>query len=204
MSRELPARPNLEFLKKEAKDLLLELQRRNPSAQLSAAQHELARDYGFASWPKMKAHVEALDVENIFAGRWTLNSARSVQHPLNNDVRTAWVKIAVNGDELVVDDEVVREHYVDRHHNVLVADGVERHVTDRGHLSAVFRKRGPRALEFVVRVRGEVLDRGSYEVSRDGRTLTIRGDQQVAVFDRDPALSEASAGRRSGGGRVEG
>jgi hypothetical protein len=45
MSRELPARPNLEFLKKEAKDRLPELQLRDPSAQLSDAQYQLARDW---------------------------------------------------------------------------------------------------------------------------------------------------------------
>jgi hypothetical protein len=37
----------------------------------------------------------------------------------------------------------------------------------------------------VVRNQGSVLDQGTYEVSRDGQTLTITGDQQVAVFDRD-------------------
>ena len=60
MSRNLPARPNLEFLKKEAKSLLDVLLQRDPAAQLADAQHALARDYGFASWPKLKAHVESL------------------------------------------------------------------------------------------------------------------------------------------------
>ena len=43
MSRDLPARPNLEFLKKQAKKLLQTLERQNPHAQLSDAQHALAR-----------------------------------------------------------------------------------------------------------------------------------------------------------------
>ncbi len=59
MSRELPARPNLEYLKNEAKDRLDDLRRTDPRAQLSDAQFALAKDYGFESWPKMKAHVEA-------------------------------------------------------------------------------------------------------------------------------------------------
>jgi ankyrin repeat protein len=75
MSRELPAKPNLENLKKQAKDLLQALQegdattaelfRSLPSAEkerlkLADAQHVIAREYGFASWPKLKQHVESL------------------------------------------------------------------------------------------------------------------------------------------------
>jgi ankyrin repeat protein len=55
-SRSLPERPNLEHLKHQAKDLL----RSGVADKLAAAQHEVARQYGFASWPKLKAHVEML------------------------------------------------------------------------------------------------------------------------------------------------
>jgi hypothetical protein len=60
MSRVLPAHPNLDHLKNQAKDLLTELQRRSPEAKLADAQHAIAKDYGFASWPKLKTHVESL------------------------------------------------------------------------------------------------------------------------------------------------
>ena len=76
MSRELPAKPNLEHLKKQAKELLNDFQEGNPLAverlrslisqpmsadpKLADAQHAIARDYGFASWPKLKEHVESL------------------------------------------------------------------------------------------------------------------------------------------------
>ena len=60
MSLSLPPRPNLDHLKKQAKDRLRALQATSPDAQLADAQHALARDYGFDSWPKLKAHVEAL------------------------------------------------------------------------------------------------------------------------------------------------
>jgi ankyrin repeat protein len=56
MSRQLPERPNLEYLKKEAK----EMQRGTPRGKLADAQHALANEYGFASWAKLKAHVEAM------------------------------------------------------------------------------------------------------------------------------------------------
>lgn len=78
MSKSLPPKPNLEKLKKQARNLLTSFQANEPAAialfqqhlsshtrgssatapQLSDAQLVLARDYGFASWPKLKAHVE--------------------------------------------------------------------------------------------------------------------------------------------------
>jgi hypothetical protein len=56
---ELPPRPSLAHLRKQAKELLSRLRAQNPNATLSDAQHALAAEYGFASWPKLKAHVEA-------------------------------------------------------------------------------------------------------------------------------------------------
>lgn len=58
MPRNLPARPHLDHLRKQAKALLAAMQQSNPNAILSDAQHAVARDYGFASWPKLKAHIE--------------------------------------------------------------------------------------------------------------------------------------------------
>jgi hypothetical protein len=47
-TRPLPPRPNLEFEKKQAKALARRL-----GVRLSAAQFQIAREYGFASWPKL-------------------------------------------------------------------------------------------------------------------------------------------------------
>ena len=58
MSEELPPRPSLNHLRKQAKELLKRLGEQNPHARLVEAQHALARQYGFDSWPKLKAHVE--------------------------------------------------------------------------------------------------------------------------------------------------
>ena len=76
MSRSLPPRPNLEHLKKQAKDLLEAFRNGDAAAKdrllagaslpdrrppnLSDAQRAVAREYGFASWPKLKKHVESL------------------------------------------------------------------------------------------------------------------------------------------------
>src|SRR5258705_525537 len=87
MSKSLPSRPNLEQLKKQAKDFLKAhesgdaetLQRiqanhpdysnaskdgiRAAKFSLGDAQLVIAREYGFASWPKLKEHVESLLLE---------------------------------------------------------------------------------------------------------------------------------------------
>ena len=55
--RPLPERPNLRHLKDQAKDLL----RRGSAKTLTSAQFQVARSYGFASWPKLRAHVESLE-----------------------------------------------------------------------------------------------------------------------------------------------
>ena len=59
MSRNLPEFPHLDHLKKQAKEHLRELQRHDPGTKLAEAQHAIAREYGFASWPVLKAHVES-------------------------------------------------------------------------------------------------------------------------------------------------
>lgn len=65
MERTLPENANLEHLKAQAKDLLSDLRKDTPNYPLHAAQLQLAREYGFASWPKMVAHVEALEATKL-------------------------------------------------------------------------------------------------------------------------------------------
>jgi hypothetical protein len=55
--RPLPERPNLRHLKDQAKDLL----KAGAAASITDAQFKIARLYGFASWPKLKAHVDAIE-----------------------------------------------------------------------------------------------------------------------------------------------
>jgi ankyrin repeat protein len=56
MSRQLPEKPSLEYLRKQAKELL----RATRQGKLADAQQTLANEYGFATWAKLKSHVEAL------------------------------------------------------------------------------------------------------------------------------------------------
>jgi len=84
MSKSLPSRPNLEQLKTQAKELHQQLLAGQPDAvarvrefhpdsapsssdtksfRLHDAQLVIAREYGFASWPKLKEHVESVLIE---------------------------------------------------------------------------------------------------------------------------------------------
>lgn len=81
--RELPARPNLEHLKKQAKQLLREYVQGESDAiarfrdadvsfaksapRLASALRVLAREYGFDNWTKLKAHVLTLCDQPIAA-----------------------------------------------------------------------------------------------------------------------------------------
>ncbi|MGW7680201.1 hypothetical protein ACWGID_05640 [Kribbella sp. NPDC054772] len=54
----LPDRPTIEFLRKEAKDLLVVLRESRPDASLAEAQRALAGEYGLRDWPALKTEVE--------------------------------------------------------------------------------------------------------------------------------------------------
>jgi hypothetical protein len=70
MSRRLPERPNLEQLKKQAKDLLRAVRAGSPEAlkrigapapktfALHLAQRIIAKEYGFESWEALRREVE--------------------------------------------------------------------------------------------------------------------------------------------------
>jgi hypothetical protein len=75
MSSELPERPNLDYLKKQAKDRLAQLRQQSQTAKLADAQHALAREYGFRSWAALKAHVESL-AHNYRFERYTPEARR--------------------------------------------------------------------------------------------------------------------------------
>jgi hypothetical protein len=55
--RELPASPNSDHLRKQAKARLAEMRLRAPGARLGEAQLILAREYGFSDWAALQAEV---------------------------------------------------------------------------------------------------------------------------------------------------
>lgn len=185
MSRNLPDRPNLEFLKKEAKALLESMQQRDAAAQLADAQFALARDYGFDSWPKLKAHVESVPA-SPFAGRWVADVARSKRHPANL-FRSATIVFTVDGNTVNIADQFEDEAgKTVRNRNTIEADGVA-HGTGNGFvITATWVARN--GLDTVATRNGAVVGRARYTVSADGRRLTIASEDQVIVLDRAEAL----------------
>jgi ankyrin repeat protein len=97
----LPDRPNLEYLKKLAKDRLQDVRRARPAARLADAQLVVAREHGFPSWRALRAHLdraalaeratraeglfaairhgEEVSVERLLAADRTLANARDVE-----------------------------------------------------------------------------------------------------------------------------
>ena len=189
MSRELPRQPNLEHLRKQAKDLLDEMQQRDPSARLADAQHALAREYGFATWPQMKTHIELvlrpaaiLAADHALAGTWVANLSKSMRHP-DNPFQRATLHLEVDGNTITITDVVVDEAGAEvRTTNTIRADGVECPAPHGYALTS--RWRTPRAIEWEATKNGQLEGRGSYEVSPDGKTLTLTASDRVFVFDR--------------------
>lgn len=100
--RAFPARPNLEFERKQAKKLLGQLRRGNGEAlarvhaklkhsrdtkpgefKLADAQFTIAREYGFTSWPRLVEYFETL-------ARHELSGARDRHQPVSH--HEAWAR----------------------------------------------------------------------------------------------------------------
>jgi ankyrin repeat protein len=92
MSTPLPARPNLDWYRKAAKQRLARMRAEGRTVQLAEAQLAVAREHGFPGWRALKTHVEATlaaalfdaianrdlnEVERLLAAHATLIAARS-------------------------------------------------------------------------------------------------------------------------------
>jgi hypothetical protein len=178
----LPKHPNLEHLRKQAKARLAELQQRDPQARLADAQLAVAREYGFPSWPKLKASVMSERSPSPFRGEWVANLAKSQRHA-SNAFQAARISIAVDDDVLVVMhsfvDDSGREH---RDEQVVHADGLSHELNNGYAMTATWV--GSHVLETVATRHGVEVGSGRYEVTSDGRTLTISNAEQSIVLDR--------------------
>lgn len=79
-------RLNLEQQRKRAKELLPRLKAQDPNATLSLAQWEIARQLGFSSWPKLKAHVDAIDFAARHPDFAASDEARTTHWRCGNDI----------------------------------------------------------------------------------------------------------------------
>ena len=195
MSLGLPQRPNLDHLKKQAKDALNLVQRHKPGWKLADAQHAVARGYGFASWPKLKAHVDAVQPvdRSLAAVRTAADPGDGVQDTPSivviwiastNPPHSVILKVAAAGDIITITqvalDASGREVAATM---TLRADGVD-HPSERGGEIARSTWIRPDVLQTEHKQGPHVLARGTYEVSQEGRTLSVSMQEQVIVFDR--------------------
>jgi len=187
----LPANPNLEHLKNQAKDLLVKLQREQPSAQLADAQHALARNYGFASWPKLKAHIESLapasrePAASPLAGTWVVNVPLSKQNPAN-PFKSARIEIAVTADAVSFDQSVVEASgRTQEGKQTLRVDGHSYPIGASGYAIRA-QWNGSHVLETVATKDGQPAGAGRYEVSADGGTMIVTDEarEQRLVLER--------------------
>jgi hypothetical protein len=193
MSRHLPSRPNLEYLRKQAKIRLAELQQLDPNAQLADAQHALAREYGFASWARLKAEVESAH-PSILAGIWIARLAESTPNPMNPLAR-AELRIDVDRDVVtIVDTTTGASGRAEQRVNTIRADAVE-HAAESGlGYSTIARWTSAHELETIAFQDGGEIGRVTYAASADGRALTVSAkgaahngypaSEQRVVFDR--------------------
>ncbi|MEX2283304.1 MAG: hypothetical protein WEE89_12545 [Gemmatimonadota bacterium] len=81
------------------------MQRQYPRAQLADAQHNLAREYGFASWPKLRVHVELharpADAASPVVGSWLADLSKSKSHPAP-PIRAASLQFSVACDTVTI------------------------------------------------------------------------------------------------------
>jgi hypothetical protein len=75
-ARQLPENPDLRHLKDQAKDLL----KAGQAKSLARAQFQIARQYGFANWPKLQAHVESLQLAGQLKLAIDANDLEEVKH----------------------------------------------------------------------------------------------------------------------------
>src|SRR5436190_24371819 len=64
MPQALPANPNLDWLRKAAKQRLSELRANAPDTKLHRAQLAVANNYGFKSWRALKEHVDRVAADS--------------------------------------------------------------------------------------------------------------------------------------------
>jgi ankyrin repeat protein len=111
MSRSLPERPNLDRLKNEAKTLLKLLRANDPAAKLTDAQRQVARDYGFSTWAKLRAFVQTARAGNDAVGaflnavqRQDRDAAQEIVAKNPHIVSTSLHVAAILGDSRAVEE----------------------------------------------------------------------------------------------------
>ena len=95
------------------------------------------------------------------------------------------LEFTVEGDVLTIVDVVIDDSgHEESNKNTILVDGDEHPSENDNGYVLIAKWRGPRVLETVAKKDGQVVGWGKYEVSDDGKTLTISGDEQMILLDR--------------------
>jgi hypothetical protein len=148
---------------------------------------------GQATVPPSQNSQMAAAKPSPFVGNWAANLSKSKQHP-NHQFKSATLQFVVNGDTVMLTQGGVNASGQEESGTItLQADGKERPIPQAPGVVSVVRWIGSNVLETVGKKDGQVVGRGTYEVSADGKTLTatVSGTDgsgaafnQVIVFDR--------------------
>jgi ankyrin repeat protein len=95
MPKALPPQPHIDWLKKTAKQRLATLRADDPSAKLADAQREIAREYGFASWRALRAHVDTLSLDGQIVAAATQGRASDLARLLDEHPQ----KLSITGGQ---------------------------------------------------------------------------------------------------------
>jgi hypothetical protein len=212
MSQQLPARPNLDLLKKQAKDVLQVFRRQKPWWKLADAQRAVARGYGFTNWPSLKTHVEKIRHEQLQPDHSYIVKTFETREESNSDGRSvhpiagAWVAHRVmtsiqsdpqsrNEDigvefQLSADEIKLTQVATDAAgHEIAIktticADGYAHPVPfgEGVRLKAVWTTSLTLDVTFITS--DGSLSRWSYEVSPDGKSLVLSTAKDRIVFKR--------------------
>ena len=92
----LPPKASIRFLRKEAKRRFRVMKHQAPDSQLADAQYALAREYGFASWSRLKSAVD-----RQAADRWTARLTAQAAFVIHPSRQALWL----GRQERLIDDE---------------------------------------------------------------------------------------------------
>jgi hypothetical protein len=210
MPQRLPSLPNLDYLKKQAKDVLRVSRHRSPRWRLADAQHAVAHGYGFPGWPELKLHVESVRQRR---GATTADNLSSVpraamqdhQSRASHPIEGTWAThpSAPSGDgaqapmgDMVVDFEVIDDTVtltqivVDPTGRQLATktavqtDGLDHPIQFGDELVLQATWIDVRTLEMIFKHADTIVSKWTYEVSVDGQSLIVSTTKQVVIFER--------------------
>lgn len=125
--------------------------------------------------------------ENPFVGHWTANLAKSKLDP-NVQFQSATLRVAVAGDTVTMASELLNASGQKQHAaETFRTDGTETPGALSPGVILVARWVGSHVLATIARKDGRMFGLVTYEVSDDGKTMTVRSSgavEHVIVFDR--------------------